>query len=98
MWHQAIPTNYRLWAAIAFGIFVGAGCINWVPESKALAYWPTWWLFVTGKYACPTEEFVFVLAMWGVMLAIPAVILGWVGQAVWQVVKQTSDAKGHSVW
>ncbi len=85
MGRQSIPTNRRLWLGFAVGLLVTFGCVNWVPESKALAYWPTWVVFLTGNYGMNTGEFLFVLGMWGAMLLLPAVVLGWLGQALVQV-------------
>jgi hypothetical protein len=81
MWRRPIRTSYRLWAAFAVALFVAAGCVNWVPESKALAYWPTWAVFLSGEYGSTAADFALVLAMWGLLLAVPSVLLGWVGQA-----------------
>lgn len=81
MWRRPIRTSYRLWAAIGFALFVGGGFVNWLPESKSGAYWSRWNSFVSGDYGASTSNFAFALMLEGVLLAVPSVIFGWIGQA-----------------
>src|SRR5436305_1973869 len=86
MWRRPFQTSGRLWAVFAVALFVAAGCVNWVPESKAVAYWPTWVICLSGEYGCTAADFLDALAMWGLLLGAPSVLFGCVAQAVTQAV------------
>jgi hypothetical protein len=82
MWHEPIRTSRSLWFAISISLFLIAGAINWIPESKDETYWENWYRFITGRYGCSSSEFVFILALKGMFLAVPCLVLGWVCQAL----------------
>ncbi|OWK43651.1 hypothetical protein FRUB_03250 [Fimbriiglobus ruber] len=73
-------------------LFVMAGSINWLPESKALAYWPMWWSFLSGNYGCTVTDFLFVLAAWGLLLAVPSIVFAWACQAIVQVFRYAGQS------
>jgi hypothetical protein len=82
MWRQRIRTNYWLWATCSVALLFAAGCVNWLPEAKMVAYWIMWAEFLSGEYGPLHSEQVLVLAMSGFLLFIPSIILGWITHAI----------------
>ena len=84
MWRKRIQTNYALWAAISFMLFVAICSFN-LNGAKGASYWDQWAIFLSGQYGCSADEFILVLGIQGLVLAIPSLVLGWIAQAVVQV-------------
>ena len=87
MWNRRIRTSYPLWAAFSLVLFAAWGSV--VPssgESKAGSYWSMWADFLAGNYACSVSACVYVLAVFSLMLSVPAAVVGWIAQAVVGVV------------
>lgn len=83
MWSRRFATNRRWWLAATAILFLAGSWVNWFPEAKGpLVYWYVWWVFVSGQYQCSTADMVVPLAVWTVILAVPAIVLGWTIQAV----------------
>jgi hypothetical protein len=84
VWRKSIRTDYRMWAIFATVILVVLGNWNWLPENvkSAVTYWQQWAIFLSGDYGGHSGDFLFALLFIGLIWAIPAIIFGWVAQAV----------------
>lgn len=96
MWTHRIPTRYWLWAALSLVIFVAAGCIDWV-GANTVAYWNEWSIFFSGHYGCTTSDLVLTLIMWGLLLAVPSIVLGWIAQALVGVIIRSKSGPCEAV-
>jgi hypothetical protein len=94
MWRRPIRTSYGLWTAITLALFVAGGFVNWLPESKSGAYWSTWGSFVSGDYGASTSNLAFALTLEGVLLVVPSIVLGWIGQAALKAIWTWRDMNG----
>jgi hypothetical protein len=77
-------TDYRIWAFIAGCLFVVLGFVD--PEAGATwtghSFWTLLGVLLRGEYICSTADLVVSIVGRAVLLlAVPAVTLGWVLQA-----------------
>jgi hypothetical protein len=76
---RKLSTNLPLWAVISVTIFVVLGFVNLNPKSKgSFPYWDLWAIFLRGEYICPTSDFIGPLAIFGMIIGVPSVVLGWI--------------------
>lgn len=85
--HRAMCTDRRLWFAFAVIAFILLGFVHLHTENVEHKIGPTsFWKIVVLTPTCSTfEEFGFALslmAVYGSLTAIPAMVFGWVAQAI----------------
>jgi hypothetical protein len=91
LWSWSVPTSHWLWALFTLGLLIGVGRVNWLPEAKTCSFWRKWAFFLSGDFSCSSEEFLIALGLEGLVLLLPSLIFGWVGQAVCQVVNAATQ-------
>jgi hypothetical protein len=74
-------TDCVLWSVFALGLFIALGFVNLIPGGKDDC---RWWSYV--KAVCEGRRngstMVGIIVGQGLLLAVPAVVLGWLGQAI----------------
>ena len=85
VWRRTYRTNHWQWAAFSVATFGVAGAMIRVPFGKELTY--TYWnlAWTAARYANAQffwENVFPFLLFWGLVLAVPAVGIGWIAQAV----------------
>jgi hypothetical protein len=85
-------TSRRGWAVAAGCVFV---ILSFVDPVVGVAkgdntLWTYFRVLLSGQYACSTTDAVSVVLMRAVFQLVPAMILGWVIQALFLVVKKSS--------
>jgi hypothetical protein len=94
VWKRALKTNKALWVAIALVLFVAFGFWNPSPDTKGGS---TYWTFWTGYlHSEHRADMIRQLVIWTGWLAIPAVAIGWVLQALIVAVIRLPRHKGKS--
>ena len=79
------PTSRLRWALLSFVFFIIAGCIDWVPEmdSKPFPYLShVKTLFASESSPERDQNLRGFLVFWGIHLAVPSIVLGWVAQGI----------------
>jgi hypothetical protein len=89
-WRKSIRTSYRLWGVISAVLFIAAGCVTWDPNFLGTSYWAYWRIFQSRDYACSTTAIVLILALWGLVMAVPSAALGWIGHAAALLIRDPS--------
>jgi hypothetical protein len=83
-------TNRRLWAVAAVCWFVALGFFE-LTGGYSKADTSLWGdnlrVLLTRDYLCPSFDLLFALGMQVVMCAVPALVLGWVTQAVVVIIR-----------
>src|SRR5688572_1605510 len=90
--------NYRIWFALTTAIFILIGFIRLRSEHTEYKVGPSsYWSFVFGE---PTMfnfwESLALSVLIGFLIAIPATVLGWIGQAIVVVVRDEWFMKKQS--
>jgi hypothetical protein len=86
VWLRKHRTDVRLWGAIAVVLFVLGGFVNPCPMSKASdSLWGLLGILIRGDYVCSSGELVFATLLYAVLMSIPALVFGWLLQALWLV-------------
>lgn len=87
-WNQSLKTNRRLWAVATAAVFVLVGFFGLMPikgERTFAGYWDLWAMCLHGFLKPDAGDralaLVFLLII-GCVLAVPALAIGWVVQAV----------------
>ena len=77
------PRRTTPWAAVSTALFLLGGFVNLMPDIKGTNhFWGNLGILLDGDYICSTEEVVFAVAFHAALVAIPAVVFGWVLQAL----------------
>jgi hypothetical protein len=87
-------TSYRLWLAIAAGIFIALSFVETVGKAE-YNLWNMIGLLIRHDYHCSPLEVVTWILLRVLFQAVPAVAVGWVTQAMVVVARSVCDASHH---
>jgi hypothetical protein len=94
VWRREFRSSLWLWAAFSIAAFAVAGYLLDIPVGKGHArYWELAWALARPKDA-HSEALAFLLAFWGLVLAIPCLGVGWALQAFTQMLLGRKMQKG----
>src|SRR3712207_5088939 len=78
-----LQTSRTLWAVFSVGLFLATAFINPMPDIKgSVSLWGGLYILLRGDYFCSTEEMIFATGCHARLLAIPALVFGWVLQGL----------------
>jgi hypothetical protein len=86
MWRRQIETSYGMWMAFSVTVFAVTGSIVGIPVGKSVdvPYWEVWAALLSGK-SNHADALVLLIVFWGVIFAVPSIVIGWATQALVKV-------------
>jgi hypothetical protein len=81
MMNKSFRTSWLLWFLMALLVFVPLGFV-YFPGTDDTRFWARLYTFCKGDYSIRSADYLQMLAVLAVVLLIPAILLGWVLQAV----------------
>ncbi len=82
-WRKSYRSDWKLWFALSAALFIVGGFVNLWPDIKGTEhFWGQFSRLQQGDYSCSSEEMRFSVAFVGLLVAVPAVVLGWLLHAL----------------